>query len=81
MQYRVITLVDEFFVAEFEAANTADSTAQMVAAGYQFSAFNNNPAQRAELQEQPKFHDLCGPMWDGDGLRYECTATYAELSA
>jgi hypothetical protein len=24
---------------------------------------------------------LIGPMWDGDAIRYECSATYAELSA
>jgi len=49
--------------------------------GFPFVGINDNPRQRAELQGQPRFAGLCGPMWDGDGIRYECRAAYATLSA
>ncbi|OYX96365.1 MAG: hypothetical protein B7X90_11835 [Novosphingobium sp. 17-62-19] len=82
MNYRIITAIEpDFFVAELEAETVEHLIEQMTSAGYEFSAFNSNPVQRAELQGQPKFKGLCGPMWDGDAIRYECRATYAELSA
>ena len=34
---------------------------------------------RAELDNQPKLEDYCGPMWDGDGLRYETWELYHAL--
>lgn len=34
---------------------------------------NHNPRQRAELQGWPIFAGLCGPMWNGDSIRYETT--------
>lgn len=48
--------------------------------GHRLTAINRNPHQRAELQGQPKFEGLVGPMWDGDGIRYECPETYKLLS-
>jgi hypothetical protein len=61
-------------------------SAQIVAAraaveGFRCRGFNSNASQRQELQGAPKFTGLIGPMWDGDAIRYECSATYAELSA
>jgi hypothetical protein len=58
-----------------------DVVAAMEARGYTFTGLNANPRQRLELQGAPKFRELCGPMWDGDALRYEDTAAYAALSA
>ncbi|AMK20715.1 MULTISPECIES: hypothetical protein [Sphingomonadales] len=49
--------------------------------GFQCTDYNSNPRQRFELQGAPKFAGVSGPMWDGDAIRYECSATYAELSA
>ena len=37
-------------------------------------------APRAELDNQPTLPDYCGPMWDGDGLRYETWELYEALS-
>lgn len=49
--------------------------------GYDLRSPNNNPANRAELQGQPRFGGLCGPMWGGNGIiRYETAAAYAQLS-
>lgn len=58
-----------------------DLVAAMEVRGYPLAGANSNPRQRAELQGQPKFDGLCGPMWDGDAIRYEDTASYAVLSA
>ena len=35
---------------------------------------------RAELDNQPTLPDYCGPMWDGDGLRYETWEVYEQMS-
>ena len=40
--------------------------------GYEYLGENRNDYNREELQGQPRFKGLCGPMWDGDGwIRYE----------
>lgn len=49
--------------------------------GYAFAGQHSSRHTRAELQGQPKFAGLNGPMWDGDGIRYECPAAYERLSA
>lgn len=36
--------------------------------------------RRAELDNQPTLPGYCGPMWDGDGLRYETQEIYNQLS-
>ena len=43
--------------------------------GYEFS-----PPLREELKGQPKFSDCCGPMWNGDHVRYENWDVYERLS-
>jgi hypothetical protein len=35
---------------------------------------------RAELQGLPTFKGLTGPMWNGNGPRYETSAAYAQAS-
>jgi hypothetical protein len=57
-----------------------DLVAAMEARGFALAGLNRNPSQRAELQGVPKFSGVCGPMWDGDGVRYEDPEAYAELS-
>ncbi len=39
--------------------------------GFEMIGINDNPRQRAELQGWPIFRGLCGPMWNGDSVRYE----------
>ena len=34
--------------------------------GYEHKGFNRNTWHRQELQEQPIFDGLAGPLWDGD---------------
>ena len=43
---------------------------------YPRSAF----AHRAELDNQPILPGYLGPMWDGDGLRYETAEIYRQMS-
>lgn len=46
------------------------------------SEFRNRGScvHRAELDNQPTLPDYCGPMWDGDGLRYETWEIYEQMS-
>lgn len=45
------------------------------------TGYNTNTRQRPELQGQPKFDKLMGPMYDGAGtVRYETSETYDMLS-
>jgi hypothetical protein len=49
--------------------------------GYRLTGVNHNPRQRSELQGQPTFTGLNGPMYGGRGIiRYECLEAYADLS-
>jgi len=49
--------------------------------GFEFTGFTQSKALRAELQNQPVFKGLAGPMWGGmeDGqpvVRYEAWAVF-----
>lgn len=41
---------------------------------------SDGPMSRAILGNQPKLPGYLGPMWDGDGLRYETQEVYNQLS-
>lgn len=62
---------------EFEG----DAMIELIRRGFHVTGLNSNPRQRTELQNQPKIEGYCGPMWDGDGIRYESAAAYRTLSA
>jgi hypothetical protein len=50
------------------------------ARGIEFNGVHARRYTRSELQGQPKFKGICGPMWNGEeGIRYECPHTYAEM--
>lgn len=50
--------------------------------GIKFTKLSTNRALRAELQGQPMFDKLCGPMWGGEGVvRYENQDAYDFYSA
>src|SRR3546814_3957883 len=72
---------DLFDRIEIEGATFETIVSRAAVEGLQCSGYDSNPSQRPELQGAPKFKGVCGPMWDGDAIRYECSATYAELSA
>ena len=61
--------------------------ASMEALGFKWTGLDPNTirdngtmVQRIELHNQPKFAGLCGPMWDGDKVRYETWEVYDALS-
>ena len=78
MRYRLVRRVEEqFVVEEFDQGQLLPA---MEARGFTPSHLNTNHRQRPELQGQPIFGALCGPMWDGDAVRYEDTAANDVLS-
>lgn len=76
-RYRVVQCVDNRLVA----TEPADIFAWAEAAGFEFVKLNSAPKQRAELQGQPIFRKLYGPMWDDGTVRYEDQAAFETLSA
>lgn len=63
----------------FSAAQLGPAMAEH---GFTQVGVNTNPKHRVELQGQPKFDGLCGPMYGGPGVvRYETAAAYSQLSA
>ena len=78
MNARLIQNIDgQWLTSEFSAADLIPS---MEAKGFKHTGFNSNRSQRAELQGQPKFSGVLGPMWGGDHLRYEDQEAYDRLS-
>lgn len=79
-KYRLVQNVEgTFVVTEFEQGLDA-FLAAMEVRDFRFVKFNDNTRQRAELQGQPIFGSLCGPMWDGGAIRYEDTTSNDILS-
>lgn len=85
MRYQLVQMIEgEFTVTNFGPA--VDFLAAMEVRGYSFVKLNTNPRQRQELQGQPIFGQLVGPMWGGmvEGapcVRYEDSAACDALSA
>lgn len=84
MLYEVVRTVDGHMMVEtFTADNVIPA---MSVRGFEISGTNQNPRHRTELQGQPVFDGVMGPMWGGnrqhpDGvIRYECPETYDTLS-
>lgn len=73
MKLRLVQAIEnELIVTEFPDADKA--VPAMEIRGFTFTGINRNDYHRAELQGAPKFAQLCGPMWDGDAIRYEDVA-------
>lgn len=79
MKYRLIQAVEGRMVAT--EVNGDNIYATMDIRGYEFAGLNNNHRQRIELQGQPIFKGVAGPMWDGDAVRYECAEAFARIGA
>ena len=76
---RLIQSVDRQMIeTEIEIENLIPA---MEIRGYVFSGLNESPYVREELRGQPKFENVCGPMWDGDAIRYECPEANDRISA
>lgn len=79
MKYKLIQEVNGLGI-ETEL-NYENLMAAMEIRGFKFAGFRNSPNQRIELEDQPIFKGVAGPMWDGDAIRYEDWKTYERLSA
>jgi hypothetical protein len=80
MKIRLVQLLEtrEWVVSEFADAESAAPAFKV--RGYEFKKLNQNARHRAELQGQPVFSGLAGPMWDGDAIRYEDARACQALS-
>ena len=77
-RYRLVQIVDNQMIAtEFSDESIIVA---MDVRGYDLNGINTNPNHRDELINQPKFTGLCGPMFDGDAIRYETWEVYNMLS-
>jgi len=71
---------------EAEIIDAADAIGAFEDRGYVYTGGEGGPHLRPELRGQPKFTELCGPMWGGttaDGtpiIRYEDWGSYEVLS-
>ncbi len=77
--YKLVQCVEgQFIVTNLTEENLLPA---MEVRGYEFEGFETNKRLRPELQGQPKFRGVLGPMWDGGPIRYECPKAYAIISA
>jgi hypothetical protein len=81
--YRLIQLVDgEWITNDFTEANVM---AAMSVRGFEFTGPCKRKQLRPELQGQPMFAGVLGPMWGGEEIggpvvRYEDQTAYDRLS-
>jgi hypothetical protein len=80
MKYRVIQMVE----GRMMPWETTDIFAAMEVRGVEYTGplpERRARVMRPELRDQPTFRGFAGPMWDGDAIRYEDSASYERLSA
>jgi hypothetical protein len=77
--FKAVVCPDGYFET-VTAFSQADFIAKMAAIGHELTGRLRCPVARSELQDQPTFRGLLGPMWDGGPIRYECGRSYVELS-
>jgi hypothetical protein len=78
MKYTLVTLKNGKFSTDvFDETNLVT---EMKKLGFPFENFNYNKFNRKELQGQPVFKGVFGPLWNGDHIRYETKDTYKILS-
>lgn len=70
MKIRLIQTVDGQMICS-DFGSVADGVAGIELRGFKVRTAHHNPRTRPELQGAPVFSGLCGPMWDGDAIRYE----------
>jgi hypothetical protein len=78
MEYLFITTNSQPLTAD----NPETFIELMSQSGYAQNGVHNSPSTRIELQGQPKFLGVCGPMYNGSqGIRYETIRAYRFYSA
>lgn len=81
LPYRVVRRIDGELRARDYRMHRADFVGEMEALGFEYTGDHKSKVTRPELQSQPQFAGLCGPMWDGNAIRYEDPEANAILSA
>lgn len=81
MKYKLVTFDKEAGWDQIESQSLVNFTAMLEVRGYTLTGPHENPRTRPELQGQPKFTNLAGPMYDGGVIRYENWPAYELLSA
>jgi hypothetical protein len=78
MKYKIVqTIDDKFVVTELTDENVH---AALEIRGFEFMGVQGAGHWRRELNGEPIFAGLCGPMWDGDCVRYEDKETNNRMS-
>lgn len=81
MKATLVQMIEgQLIPTDYVCADVFDLIPIMEIRGYAFRDLNKNTKHRAELQGAPRFVGLNGPMWNGDGIRYEDAAAYRALS-
>lgn len=74
MKYRIVLMVEGAMVDALDGTGVT-SEAELVefcrGRGFERTGTLRDSVGRSELQGQPIFAGLAGPMWDGGGVRYE----------
>jgi hypothetical protein len=79
MKYRIVRLLPNgFSTTDLEDRHELD--VYLHDNDIHVSGIHRNIRTRLELQEQPILQGFCGPMYDGDTIRYEDQAAYNVLS-
>jgi hypothetical protein len=80
IKFKLVTMKDGSMVAEIYHTPEALAAAVRRLGGHQ-TGVEESTRRRVELQGQPIFNNLLGPMYDGPGtIRYEDSAAYDILS-
>lgn len=80
MKYRLVQCIEEGRLVATEFDNLEALLAECEVRGFELAGLHRSDWGREELQGQPKFTELCGPMWGGDAIRYEDVEAYRILS-
>jgi len=78
-KYQIVTQDEN---GRFVVDTTDDILAYCEVRGIAFVKMNTNHRHRIEIQGEPVFASLCGPMWGGEKhpVRYECARANDTLS-
>ena len=80
VRFKVMT-VDEGKMTAVICRSPLELVRVLIKMGIKQTGVTDNPRLCPELQGQPTFSKLIGPMWDGPGMiRYETAEVYAILS-
>ena len=81
MNVQIVCLTDTGFESVHFDVDAENVLPAMEIRGYIQRGTVTSPHVREELRGLPRFAGLQGPMWNGNGIRYEDSRANAALSA